>query len=128
MSVPQSFVKGLAGEFLREELGDVLPLQLNLSIWCNNGWRHYQAIFPAQLCATVLLLHAGFADVADQVAWRTVHRHQNCFLKKVGKQLSNSTGKLTKTMKVDHSSSDLCNGFLCAKELILKFYCWFIKC
>lgn len=71
-SVPQGVVKGLAGEFLREELGDVLPVQLDCWSWCNNSWRPFW-IFYVQFCGTVLLHRLRFmvADVADQVAWRT---------------------------------------------------------
>lgn len=69
--VPQSFVKGLAREFPLEELGDIVPVHLNLSC-LNDSFTAFHFLFLLQVCAAVhrLVLMFTVADEADEVAWR----------------------------------------------------------
>lgn len=93
VSVPQRFIKGLAGEFLREEPGDVFPVQLNVSRRCDsssNSWRcFFHVIFHFLLCATVFLLRRSVtvAEVTKHKACRTNNRDNRTGFEKKNTQL-----------------------------------------
>lgn len=80
--IPQSFVKGLAREFLLEELGDVLPVHLILSCWSDSwtdSWTAFHFLVLLQVCGAVhrLVLMFTVADEADEVAWKTKRCRDN---------------------------------------------------
>ena len=70
-SLPQCLVKGLAGEFLCEELDDVLPVQMTFWISCKVSRRVSQPVSRVRLFVQRLFLGFTVADVTDQVALKS---------------------------------------------------------
>lgn len=75
-NILQNFFKGLAGEFLLQEFGDVLPVELRVRNRCYNSLRPFLLFFRFQLNSSITVqrrrcrLRFTMADVANQVAWR----------------------------------------------------------
>lgn len=68
----QGDVKSLASEFLLEDFGDVLPIQLNFRTWLNFRLSFFCHIFQigSRFAVLQLLLRLALTYTANQVAWK----------------------------------------------------------